>query len=49
MEKVSDCGPNSIVLVFVIGFKRHGSFTVLARNIPQIGVKIRENQLALLK
>ena len=31
------------------GFKRYVSLAVLARNIQQLGVKIRENQLALLK
>ncbi len=31
------------------GFKRYVSLAVLARNIQQLGVKIRENQLALLR
>jgi len=31
------------------GFKRYVSLAVLARNIQQLGVKIREKQLALLK
>ncbi|MFT5727021.1 MAG: IS5 family transposase [Desulforhopalus sp.] len=31
------------------GFKRYVALAVLARNIQQLGVKIRENQLALLK